>query len=382
MVSQGGGGILRTLEVAAVIAVAWLSPAARAQQAAPAPDPPHLEWDGDPAPAARAGGGSAGLLGEWTLHKTVDGAHPDGVEQAYVWLMNRARQDPAAEGAFLAGVDEFGVSHAVDYFEVDLGLLQQEFAALAPKPPAAFDARLYEAALVHSLDLIERDAQDHRGQFALVDEAGFQAQALRGNVFSYSREALYGHAAFNIDWGGTDGSGMQTGRGHRRAIMSIDGDYTNVGIAAVPELVPTTRVGTSVVTGNYARAATAAADHYNRFLVGTVWEDLDDDGLYDPGEGIEGVTVLPSRGAWFAVTAAGGGYALPILEPGPVAVEFSGGGVPLHTVQTTVGETSLLVDYDLASAVVVPAPGGAASGLGAGLALAALAAARGRARRH
>lgn len=378
--------MVRARGIAALVAAAWLAPAAGAQQA-PAPDPPRFEGVPEPAPplpALRAGGGSAELLGEWTLHKTAGGTHPDGVEQTYVWLMNRARQDPPAEGVFLAGLDEFGVAQAVVYFGVDLALLQQEFAALAPKPPAAFDARLYEAALAHSLGLIARDAQDHQGQFDRVEEAGFHAQALRGNVFSYAREALYGHAAFNIDWGGSDGTGMQAGRGHRKAIMSIDGDYTNVGIAAVPELDPVTRVGSSVVTGNYARASTAAADHYNRFLVGTVWQDLDEDDRYDPGEGIEGVTVVPSRGPWFAVTAAGGGYALPVLEPGPVTVEFSGGGVPLHTVQATVGATSLLVDYDLASAVVVPAPGSTASGLGASLTLVVLAAraARFRARRH
>jgi len=380
--------MLRALAVGTALVL--LSPAATAQQA-PAPDPPLLEGLPDdpegqalralpePEPAPRPGGGSAGLLTEWDLHKTADGAHPDGVEQAYVWLMNRARRDPAAEGAFLADIDEFGVPGAIDYFDVDLALLQQEFAVLPPKPPAAFDARLYEAALAHSLDLITRDAQDHRGQFDRVDPTGFHAQSLRGNVFSYSREPLYGHAAFNIDWGGGDGTGMQSGRGHRKAIMSIDGDYTNVGIAAVPELLPRTRVGTSVVTGNYARASTSTADHYNRFLVGTVWEDLDEDGLYDPDEGVEGVTVLPSRGPWFAVTAAGGGYALPILETGPVAMEFSGAGVPLRRVQAAVGATSVLVDYELSSANVVPEPRGAASGLAAGLALSALAA---RTRRH
>ena len=39
---------------------------------------------------------------EWVFHKTADGSHPDGNEQQMVWLMNRARANPAAEGAFLA----------------------------------------------------------------------------------------------------------------------------------------------------------------------------------------------------------------------------------------------------------------------------------------
>src|SRR5690606_16616077 len=164
-------------------------------------------------------------------------------------------------------------------------------AAIPPKPPAAFDVRLYEAALAHSLDLIARDAQDHAGQFDRVKAAGFKYLEMRGNVFAYARDPLYGHAAFNVDWGGNDGTGMQSGRGHRKAIMSVDGDYANVGIAAVPEKDPTTRVGPSVVTGNFAHAASSHPDHHHRFLVGTVWEDIDADGLYDPVEVIPGVTV-------------------------------------------------------------------------------------------
>ncbi len=34
-------------------------------------------------------------LREWTFHKSTDGAHPDGNEQQMVWLMNRARSNPA-----------------------------------------------------------------------------------------------------------------------------------------------------------------------------------------------------------------------------------------------------------------------------------------------
>ena len=35
---------------------------------------------------------------EWTFHKTSNGCHPDGNEQAMMWLMNRARSNPEREG--------------------------------------------------------------------------------------------------------------------------------------------------------------------------------------------------------------------------------------------------------------------------------------------
>ena len=138
---------------------------------------------------------------EWILHKTEDSEHPNGEEQAYVWLMNRARQNPSAEGAFLVDTGDNRVESAINYFDVDRILLREEFHAIPAKPPAAFDRRLYAAAKAHSEDLIDRDAQDHDGQFPRVGDAGFSFLKMRGNVFSYATHALYGHAGFNIDWG-------------------------------------------------------------------------------------------------------------------------------------------------------------------------------------
>jgi len=363
------------------LSLAWIAlfaVTASAAPHAPALDPPAvLQTPVRPELASESrffAASAAAAQVEWTLHKSSDGAHPNADEQCFLWLMNRARQDPAAEGVFLASVDDPDVQSALGWFNVDLGVLMQEFAAIEAKPPAAFDARLYAAASEHSLYLIANDAQNHNGQFDRIATAGFHAWSMRGNVFSYADSALYGHAGFNVDWGGSDGTGMQTGRGHRLAIMSIDGDYTNVGLAAVPETNSATRVGPLVVTGNYANAATSYADHYNRFLVGTVWEDLDGNDRYDPGEGVAGVDVVPSTGPYFSVTGAAGGYAIPLpaaVAAGPVAVSFSGGGVPSHTTVLDVGGTSELVDYAVTDGLV-PEPNAAATGTIALLALALL----------
>jgi hypothetical protein len=283
---------------------------------------------------------------EWTFHKTADGQHPNTEEQAMVWLMNRARQGPTAEGIFLATSSEPDVAGGRDFFAVDTDVLQDEFAALLPKPPAAFDVRLYNAAKAHSDDLIARDAQDHNGQFDRITAAGFQFAGARGNVFSFADNGLNAHAAFNIDWGPGDGTGMQPGRGHRLAIMAIDNDYSNVGFAAVPENNPGTDVGPLVVTENFCIALDNGVDHFNRFLVGTVWQDLDGNGRYDPGEGFEGVRVTPDNGDFFAVTSTGGGYAIPITQAGDYQVTFSGGDIGADvTLPVTVGAVSVLLDH-------------------------------------
>lgn len=199
----------------------------------------------------------------------------------------------------------------------------------------------YNAAKLHSDDLIARDAQDHINQFERVLDAGFFYMQARGNVFSYTKDAVYGHAGFNMDWGYGTG-GMQDGRGHRMAIMSIDGDYSNVGLAIVPVSGSATTIGPLVTTGNYCSANTLQSNHYNRFLVGTVWNDINENERYDPGEGAGNVTVMPDSGTYYAITSDSGGYAIPISSAGTYRVTFSGTQDAIRDV--TVENESVLLD--------------------------------------
>jgi len=284
---------------------------------------------------------------EWSLHKNEDGSRPNGYEQQMLWLINRARKNPQQEGIWLASLDDPDVQRACQYFHVDLDLLKREFASYSAKPPAAFDIRLFNAALAHSNDLIARDAQDHTGQIERVQNAGFHYVRLRGNVFSYGKSVIYSHAAFNIDWGndGNDGSGMQDGRGHRQAIMSLDGEYTNTGIAIVEENDASTDVGPLVVTQNFAEAYTAYSNHFNRFLVGTVWNDANNNAQYDPGEGVGDITITPNNGTYFAISGSAGGYSIPILEDGDYEITFSGDTLPYDIKRIIhIGSQSILFD--------------------------------------
>jgi len=338
----------------------------------PEPDPPKAVREGRAPEQPRIGFRGVTPANEWLYHKTADNLHPGGNEQQLMWLMNRARSNPTAEGIWLAAIyDRYipyapscslmtddqqfcYIAEALDYWNVDLDLLQNEFAGYDAKPPAAFDVRLYRAAKAHSDYLISIDGQNHTDQFDRITDENFSFIQARGNVFSYSLSAIYGHAAFNVDWGqdGGDGAGMQPGRGHRFAIMAIDGNYTNVGIAAVAESDPSTQVGNLVITGNYCMANSLAADHYNRFLVGTVWTDKDGDEFFDPDEGIGGVTVMPDQGTYYAITSNSGGYAIPIEAPGTYEVTFSGATLDEDVVKTAmVGNDSVLLDlvFDAAS---------------------------------
>lgn len=335
---------------ASVLILPTFSVSEAAQYLFPEPDPPVVDLGDANTLSRRSLPKTALPTEEWTFHKTSDNQHPDGNEQQLLWLMNRARSNPAQEGYWLAHTGVSDVEFAVSHFGVNLAILQNEFNGYDAKPPAAFDVRLYNAAKAHSQDLINRDAQDHDGQFDLIDTAGFHYWAAAGNVFSYMDYALYGHAAFNIDWGDDkgDGTGMQPGRGHRMAIMSVERDYTNVGLAAVAESIPGTSVGPYVTTGNFCRADTGYADHYNQFLVGTVWQDTNHNDQYDQGEGMSDITVMPDSGSYYAVTADSGGYAFPVTATGTYNVTFSGSGITESVVRTATvaGDDSVLLDLN------------------------------------
>lgn len=301
-------------------------------------DPPQQQADVPRAPSATPST-------EWAFHKTSDGSHPDTNEQQMMWLMNRARTHPEREGIWLAGISQGNVANAIRYFKVDLDVLKAEFAARSETPPAAFDSRIYQGSVDHSVDLIARDAQDHNGQFDKIRKY-FSFNGGSASVYSYSRDAIHAHAGFNIDWGGNDGTGMQTGRGHRQALM---GSRSNAGIAMVPDNNSSNDVGPLVTSIGYVQARTSSADHYNRFIVGTIWTDTNGNDQYDAGEGHGGVSIMPDRGQFFAVTGDTGGFSIPATETGTYNITVSGGEIPQpEQRQVTVGSDSVLMIWNQA----------------------------------
>jgi len=347
------------LRIACVAGLGWLSFIPASAQVQPPPrspeqNPPsvqHPDFLESPL-TSTALPASAAPTTEWTFHKTGDNVHPDGREQQVIWLMNRARLIPHAEGVWLANSTDPDIAGGRDWFGVNKTMLQNAFDSCSAKPPAAFDVRLYNAAKAHSdylLTLAEINGSNaHTGQFDRIAAAGFtcgggSGYSTRGNVFAYAESSLNAHAAWNIDWGGNNG-GMQQPPGHRYAVMAIDGDFTNVGVALVYGNNPTSGAGPYVTTGNYCHAANVT-NHYNQFIVGTVWKDNDWDGMYDPNEGLGGVTVMPDAGTYYAITSNSGGYAIPVtMTAGNHSVTFSGSGTN-DVKSVSIGSVSVLLDY-------------------------------------
>ncbi|MDQ6654651.1 MAG: CAP domain-containing protein [Verrucomicrobiota bacterium] len=287
---------------------------------------------------------------------------PTNEEQAYLEMVNRARANPAAEGALLAATTDTDVRRAYQSFGVNLALMQTQMSALPALPPLSINPQLTTAARAHAQDMLANAFQDHTGSngsstLSRIAGTGYTAGASYSygeNVYSYSYSTFYGHASFEVDWGGTAlTGGMQTPPGHRNNIHSALFKEVGIGIAN-----GTNRIGNNAAVGPQLVAQDfGSRGDLDPFITGVVYQDRNGNGRYDAGEGIGGVTVNVANGLYYAVTSASGGYSVPIFNVGPQNVTFSGGGVPTAQRSVTVlPDTNLKLDYVTAATAPTPTP--------------------------
>ncbi|MES2597006.1 MAG: choice-of-anchor D domain-containing protein [Verrucomicrobiota bacterium] len=251
--------------------------------------------------------------------------NPTDEEQYYLELINRARANPTAEGIMLATTTHPNVLSAIAQFGVDLNLMKTEFSALPVRPPLAINALLTTAARGHTQFQFDTATQAHTGSggslpWDRVEAAGYQYSSIAESVFATARDVFHGHAGFQIDWGGGGTGGMQAGRGHR---MNNHGDFREAGIGVKlgSNTVGQKNVGPQLVTQNFA---TSLAND-QAFVTGVAYYDMNANSIFDPGEGIGGLTVNVNGSTFHAVTAATGGYAVPVpISNATYAVTFTG----------------------------------------------------------
>jgi serralysin len=263
---------------------------------------------------------------------------PDAYEQHMLELINQARMDPSGEFARLitdAGTQTAAtanITSAIQFFNVNLNELANQFSGLTPVAPLAWSDQLSQSATTHSQLMIANDLQSHNlpGEPGLgdrVEATGFQFQTIGENIFLYGEDALYSHAAFFIDWGNT-ATGIQSPPGHRNTIM--DGAKKEIGIGVIAEDNPNTQAGPNVITQHIGTSFTT-----QQKLVGVVINDADNDNFYDIGEGVSGVTVTATgaSGTFTTTTWDSGGYQLDLAN-GNYTVEFRGVNVNTTTTVT------------------------------------------------
>jgi uncharacterized protein YkwD len=268
---------------------------------------------------------------------------PTDEEQQYLEYLNQARANPPAEGVLLANTTDPNVLSAYAYFSVDLSLMESQFDVIAASPPLAMNAELMTAARLHSGDMFTNEYQGHTGTNGSspgdrITAQGYIWSTYGENVFAYSYSVFYGHAAFEVDWGGTSATGgMQSPPGHRENIHNSA--FREVGVGVVDGTNGS--VGPQLVTQDFGATSSGTP-----FLTGVVYYDLNGNGFYAPGEGIGGVTVQAPGSTYFAVTANSGGYTIPVTTNGNYTIIFSGAGfTTTQQVVTVSGLANVKVDF-------------------------------------
>ena len=274
---------------------------------------------------------------------------PTPEEQQMLEMVNRARANPTEEGIRLMDTDDARVQGAYSYFKINKTATKAAFTAYPQRPPLAFHPDLITAARNHSKDMDANNFQGHTSsngddlskRYAKV---GYASQGMYGeNVAAYSESVWHGHCGLNVDWGEQN----QIDLGHRENIMNFKSAvYTEIGVGILfnGKGLMQGSVGPYVVTQTFGT-------RMQRYITGVVFADKNNNGFYDLGEGLEGVTIKPSRGTFYAVSSTSGGYAIPFTGSGSVTVTASGGNLSAPVTKTIdfTGENTK-VDFVPASA--------------------------------
>ena len=136
-------------------------------------------------------------------------------------------------------------------------------------------------------------------------------------MYTTAESVFYGHAGFNVDWGGSVG-GMQDPPGHRNNVNSPL--FREIGVGVVDG--SNGSVGPQIVTQDFGVQQTAIP-----LLSGVVYYDFNGNNFYDVDEGIGGVRVDVPGASYYAVTAISGGYAVPVPADGSYTLTFSAPGL-------------------------------------------------------
>lgn len=268
---------------------------------------------------------------------------PSNEEQYLLERINAARANPTAEGNMLASVTDSEILRYYSYYGVDTGALRSDFAGYSAKPPLAFNPDLMTSAREQSLDQAANGFQGHNSSDGTtfdvrISNTGYSWHALGENVFAYVENPFFGHVGLNADWG-------VPSLDHRANIMNLDPSFPTfkeIGISYVSTSLP--NFGPYVLTEDFG----TPSDPSVAYLVGVVYDDSNNNGSYDIGEGLGGVTITTSAGDYYTTTTASGGYVLPLpAGSGTITITAAGGPLGGERTQTVsyVGGVNVKVDF-------------------------------------
>jgi serralysin len=287
---------------------------------------------GMPNPNVGTGNGNGNPNPSTPMARVADYGDPSGEEQELIELMQRARRDPAAEGARLN--QAYGLS--------------LNFAGYAKRPPLSPNGFLATAAKKHSDDMATRgfyghvnpDGDNANGRVLdagyalndyfgtnrtinLTENIGKGTGAAPGNLLTTAQSV---HDAFMID-------ANVTGTKHRQMILGNGqfAKYREVGPGYLH------RAPSDYITEEFAYTKTDRP-----FVLGVAFDDRNGDGIAQDGEGTPGVTVTLSHASGFSISTqslTAGGFSFEVFVDGTYTLTIDG-----KSTQVTVTTDSTKVD--------------------------------------
>lgn len=212
---------------------------------------------------------------------------------------------------------------------------------LAPRQPLVFNAKLIEAARLHSKamnDLRFFAHQDPQGRNPgqRVRQCGYMWRGYSENLAATVPAPLKALDNLIIDEGVGD-------LGHRISLLGLSDQV--IGLNEVG-------IGIHAGTGplkKYYTIDLATEGEFVAFIQGVVYRDTNKSGRYEVGEGIPNIKVEMSSGGASAVTSKSGGYGLPVENSGDFTLTASGAGLPTPVQkQATVKDLNVKVDFVVA----------------------------------
>ncbi|NEP82450.1 MAG: hypothetical protein F6K39_32465 [Okeania sp. SIO3B3] len=246
---------------------------------------------------------------------------PSAQDQYMLELINRGRQDPAAEA------ERYRI-------ELNEGVRTKDIISTDAKQPLAFNLNLNTAAEGHAQWLLDENKFQHKG------EGGTNSKKRMQNAgYTFTNPSGNGE---NLAWLGTTGTPNFTtfvrrnyenlfvdknyrNRGHRVTLMN--GDFQEIGISSLQgPFTSGSRTFNAVMSAqNFAYSAASGP-----FITGVAYTDeINNDDFYTVGEGIGGITVTAvdidnSANTFTTTTWESGGYSLDVAKKATYDVTFSG----------------------------------------------------------
>jgi uncharacterized protein YkwD len=272
-------------------------------------------------------------------------AGPSAQQQYMLELVNQARMNPQAAAERIASNLTPDIQSTLSYYHVDLNATKQAIANSPAKPPLAWNSNLAAAAQDHSQDMVAKQYQSHTGSDGSSADQRMQSSGYKGasstgeNAYAYANSVDEAMDAFLLDWGVSD-------QGHRRNLLqanvATDKAFkdTGIGIATADS---SSKVGPLAITQDFGRQTNSPAQ-----IVGVVYSDTKQAGMYAIGEGQGGVQIDATNLATGQTTSTqtwqAGGYQIP-LAPGQYQITASSNGTVIQTAQVTIGTDNVEQDF-------------------------------------